>query len=67
VHVDLELNAVVVTELDASAAIVRRRVQVGDGAGLIALRDAWVKRISRLFLARTRFDPLHLAATEQSL
>lgn len=66
-HLDLELNGVVLTELTSTRELVRRRVQVGDHTGLVLLRDAWVKRIAKNFVSRTRFDPLHLATTEQAL
>ncbi len=66
-HLDLELNRVVLTELTSTRELVRRRVQVGDHTGLVPLRDAWVKRIAKNFVSRTRFDPLHLATTEQAL
>jgi len=66
-HLDLELNGVVLTELTSTRELVRRRVQLGDHTGLVPLRDAWVKRIAKSFVSRTRFDPLHVAATEQAL
>jgi hypothetical protein len=35
--------------------------------GLISLWDAWVKLVAKTFVHKTRFDPLHLAETEQGL
>jgi hypothetical protein len=66
-HLDLELNGVVLTELACDRELVRKRVQVGDHTGWIRLRDAWAKRVARHFVSRTRFDPLHVATTEQAL
>jgi len=66
-HLDLQLHAVVLTELTQGRERVRRRVQVSEHTGLIALQDAWAKRIARTFVHHTRFDPLHVATTEQEL
>jgi hypothetical protein len=66
-HLDVELNGVVLTEMTSGRELVRSRVQVGDHTGMVRLRDAWARRIARLFVARTRFDPLHVASTEQQL
>ena len=45
----------------------RRRAIVGDRGGLIELYDAWLKLVSTAMVKRTRFDPLHVADTEQQL
>jgi hypothetical protein len=45
----------------------RRRALVGDRGGLIELYDSWLKLISTAMVKRTRFDPLHVADTEQQL
>jgi len=66
-HLDLELNGIVLTELASDRELVRTRVQVGDHTGWVRLRDAWAKRVARSFVSRTRFDPLHVASTEQAL
>jgi hypothetical protein len=66
-HLDLQLHAVVLTELTQDRELVRRRVQVSEHTGLIALQDAWAKRVARTFVQHTRFDPLHVATTEQEL
>jgi hypothetical protein len=44
-----------------------RRVWQHDGVGLSGLYDLWARTAARLFVQQTRFDPLHLAATEQEL
>lgn len=35
--------------------------------GLLALQDVWLQLVSEAMVRRTRFDPLHDAATEQAL
>ena len=42
-HLDLELNGIVLTELASDRELVRTRVQVGDHTGWVRLRDAWAK------------------------
>lgn len=66
-HLDLQLHRVVFTELDRAAEVVRGAVRVSDHTGWLALEAAWAKRIADVFVRRTRFDPLHVAATEQEL
>ncbi len=76
-HLDVHLHRVVLTELEMSdpprgaqgswATVVRRRVKVDDDGGLVALRNAWARRIAELFVHATRYDPLHSAAAEQQL
>ena len=76
-HMDLHLHRVVLTELETSdppegaqerrSTVVRRRVRVGDGGGLVALQHAWARRVAELFVHATRYDPLHSAAAEQAL
>ncbi len=76
-HLDLHLHRVVLTELEMSdppagtperwAKVIRRRVRVEDGGGLVALQHAWARRIAELFVHATRYDPLHSATAEQAL
>ncbi len=66
-HLDLHLHRAVLTELDRGEAVARGRVWEDDAVGLLALHDLWARTVARLFIRQTRFDPLHLAATEQSL
>ncbi len=49
------------------ATVIRRRVRLGDSGGLVALQNAWARRIAELFVHATRYDPLHSAAAEQAL
>jgi hypothetical protein len=66
-HVDIQLHRTVVTELVQARDIVRRRVESTDHVGLVSLHDRWIKAIAATFVSQTRFDPLHVAATEQAL
>ncbi len=76
-HLDFHLHRAVLTELSANVpppgahdprvTAVRRRVEVAEDAGLVALQDAWARRIAELFVHATRYDPLHSAEVEQAL
>jgi len=66
-HLDLHLHRAVVTELVRAGDVVRRRVEVTEGDGLVTIRSALARRVAALFLRDTRFDPLHAAETEQRL
>ncbi len=66
-HLDLHLHRAVLTELDHGAGVARGRVWEDDAVGLLGLHDLWARTVARLFIRQTRFDPLHLAASEQSL
>lgn len=66
-HLDLELHRAVVTEIEVGDALVRRRTEIADGAGLISLQDRWMRRVAETFVRKTRFDPFHSAAAEQAL
>jgi hypothetical protein len=63
----MQLHRTVVTQPARGAEVVRRRVDTDEHTGLVALHDAWVKRIAGVFVHNTRFDPLHSAVTEQAL
>lgn len=66
-HVDVHLHRAVVTEIVQDREIIRRRVESSGHVGLSLLHDRWVKAIAGLFVSNTRFDPLHVAETEQRL
>lgn len=65
-HLDLHLYQAVLTELHGDP-LRRRRVEVAPRVGLKALHDAWAQLVAEAMVRRTRFDPLHQAATEQQL
>jgi len=66
-HLDLHLHRTVATLLEQSGGIRRRRVEVSERVGLVALLEDWAKLIARNFVHQTRFDPLYRAASEQAL
>jgi hypothetical protein len=69
-HLDLQLHQAVATLLEASRAdgMLRRiRYELLPGAGVLAFRQSMAAAIATAFVRETRFDPLHQAATEQTL
>lgn len=66
-HLDLQLHQAVLTELRGADMLERRRVEVAPRVGLKGLHAAWAQLVAEAFVRRTRFDPLHQAASEQQL
>jgi hypothetical protein len=66
-HIDLHLHRVVATKVRQIDGLQRGRIEWNGKLGLLDLYDAWVKVIAQSFVRETRFDPLHLAETEQVL
>ncbi len=66
-HLDIQLHQAVLTELHGAATLRRRRVEIAPRAGLKVMHAAWAQLVSEAMVRRTRFDPLHQAATEQQL
>lgn len=67
-YLDAHLHRLVATEVRRQQDdVVRRRLEVAEDAGLVALQDALARRVAALFVGATRFDPLHSAAAEQEL
>ncbi len=66
-HLDLHLHHAVMTRLEAAAVVERTAVKVIDDVGMAAVHDRCADCIAELFIRQSRFDPLHHAATEQSL
>ena len=66
-HLDLQLHQSVLTELRGTETLARRRVESAPRVGLRAVHAAWAQLVSEAMVRRTRFDPLHQAATEQQL
>lgn len=67
VHLDMHLHRAVLTELEHGRELVRTAVRSDPRVGYMRLRDTWARAIARTFVQSTRFDPLHVAATEQEL
>lgn len=66
-HLDVQLHQAVLTVLDGETVLRRRRVEIAPRAGLKPMFGAWAQLISEAMVRRTRFDPLHQAASEQQL
>ena len=66
-HLDVQLHQTVLTELQGAIVLRRRRVEIAPRAGLKPMYSAWAQLVSEAMVRRTRFDPLHQAASEQQL
>ncbi|MBS0422313.1 MAG: FHA domain-containing protein [Proteobacteria bacterium] len=63
---ELGLHHVAATSVDCDGSQARRRRSVHtERGGLIELYQMWLDLVSSTMVKRTRFDPLHDAATEQ--
>ena len=65
VHVDFSLHGASATRLSQDGQTQVERSELIEGAGIVALTDAWIKVIAEAFVRQSRFDPLHTAETEQ--
>jgi hypothetical protein len=66
-QVELTLHRAVVTLLEHAGELRRVRYELLPQHGWLALQQAWLDMIAAGFVRRTRFDPLHEAASEQRL
>ena len=66
-HLDLQQQRIVLTELKNGDQLSRAGVFVVCETGLSALRDNWANIVADIFVRQTRFDPMHKAETEQQL
>jgi hypothetical protein len=66
-HLDLQLHQCIFTHMRADGELRRQQVDVLPHCGSLTLRDRWAKAVADQFIDQSRFDPLHSAATEQSL
>lgn len=65
---ELGVHHAAATSIDCDGAHVRRRrTVVTERGGLMSFYQAWLELVSTMMVKQTRFDPLHDAATEQSL
>ncbi len=68
VHLDLHLHRASATAVRRRGVeLVRERVETVEGAGLLALQEAWARAVEQAFLAQARFDPRHAGESEQAL
>jgi hypothetical protein len=66
-QLDMTLHRSVLTVLDHAGDLRRTRFDLLPQHGWLALQQAWLDMIASAFVRKTRFDPLHQAATEQRL
>lgn len=67
-HLDLHLHRALATAVRRQGdELVRERVETVEGAGLLALHEAWARAAEQAFLAQSRFDPRHAGESEQAL
>lgn len=67
VQLELTMHRAVVTVLEHAGELRRSRYELLPRHGRAALEQAWVEMIAAAFVRKTRFDPLHEAASEQRL
>jgi hypothetical protein len=67
VHLELTMHRTVVTVLEHAGELRRARYELLPQHGWLALQQAWLDMIAAAFVRKTRFDPLHEAASEQRL
>jgi hypothetical protein len=66
-HLDLHLHRLEITRLERADQLSQKESISAEGNGLRKLYRKWVDAIAEEFVRRTRFDPLHQAASEQEL
>jgi hypothetical protein len=66
-HLDIHLHRIEVICLKQREYLTIEDSATTSGKGLIELYRQWVEGIAQEFVRSTRFDPFHLAATEQEL
>ena len=70
-HLDLELHQAILTVLEhvggERGGLRRSRYEIAPRQGVLALQQTWMRFIAEQFVRKTRFDPLHHAASEQRL
>jgi len=70
-HLDLELHQAILTVLEYAGGgrpgLKRSRYETALRQGMLALQQTWMQFIAAQFVRKTRFDPLHEAASEQRL
>lgn len=66
--IDVGLHHVAASRVVTEGSMARRKAfRLRAGQGLLALQEAWLQLVSEAMVLRSRFDPLHDAATEQKL
>jgi hypothetical protein len=70
-HLDLELHQALLTVLEYAGGdrpgLKRSRYEIVPRHGMLDVQQAWLQYLAETFVRKTRFDPLHEAASEQKL
>jgi hypothetical protein len=66
-HLDMHLHRSEVTYLERNDRITHKDSLSAEGNGIVRLFREWADAIAEEFVRKTRFDPLHEAASEQEL
>ncbi len=66
-HLDIHLHQSVLTQMEGASLLRRSRIEIAPRVGMKVMLGAWAHLISEAMVRRTRFDPLHQAASEQQL
>ena len=66
-YLDIHLHRIEVIYLKQGQYLTIEDSVSASGKGLLELYRIWVETIAQEFVRSTRFDPIHLAATEQEL
>lgn len=66
-QLELAMHQSVITVLDHAGELRRTGCELLPRHGWLALQQAWTDRVAAEFVRRTRYDPLHEAASEQRL
>lgn len=66
-HLDVDLHQSTLVALEGEHTLARREVGIAPRVGLRSLMGAWAQVVGESMVRRTRFDPLHQAASEQAL
>jgi hypothetical protein len=66
-QLELATHQSVITVLDHAGELRRTASELLPRHGWLALQQAWTDRVAAEFVRRTRYDPLHEAASEQRL
>jgi hypothetical protein len=67
VQLELTMHQSVLTVLDHGGELRRSACELLPRHGWMALQQGWLDLVAAAFVRRTRFDPLHEAASEQRL
>jgi hypothetical protein len=66
-QLELANHQAVLTVLDHGGELRRTGCELLPRHGWLALQQVWIERVAAEFVRRTRYDPLHEAASEQRL